>query len=64
MQLPNVQALHDEAVQPLLEDRDLAVGQHRDLRLVDVEADDVVSEVGQACAGGQPDVSGADHGDS
>jgi hypothetical protein len=34
-----------------------------DLVVVDVDAVDLVAEVGQAGRGGEPDVSGADHSD-
>ena len=44
-------------------DRDVARAQHRDLALVDVEAEHVVADVGQARAGDEPHVSGADDAD-
>ena len=53
---------HDLA-QPRLEDRDLAAVQHRDLALVDVEAEHVVADVGEAGAGDETDVAGADDAD-
>ena len=53
----------DQLGQARLVDRDLALLQALDLRLVDVDADDVVAALGEAGAGDQADVSGADDGD-
>ena len=63
-QPPVVDALGDQLVQAMLDDGDLAGRQPLDLVRVDVAADDVVAEVGEACPGGQPDVAGADDGEA
>ena len=62
-QAARAQALVDEPVEAVLDDRDLARGEPGDLVGVDVGADDLVAEVGEAGAGGQPDVARADDGD-
>ena len=49
--------------QPGLVDRNLALFEPVDLILVDVDAGDVVAAVGEAGAGDQADVAGADHDD-
>ena len=49
---------------PYLEHVDVALREASDLVGVDVTDDDVVSEVGQARAGRQPDVAGADDADA
>jgi hypothetical protein len=48
--------------QARLVDRDAAVVEHADLLRVHVQADDVVAHFGQAGAGDQADVTGADNG--
>jgi hypothetical protein len=53
----------DELRETGLVDRDPALAESRDLLRVDVEADDVVAEVGEARAGDQADVAGADDAD-
>ena len=58
-----VQPFPHEVVEPGLEDRDLAALEALDLVGVDVGADDVVADVGEAGAGGEPDVPGADDSD-
>ena len=55
-------APHDR-LQARLEDRDLARVELLDLVLVEVEAEHVVARVGEAGAGDQADVAGADDGD-
>ena len=62
-QAPGGHVVRDDAVQPGLVDRDAAAFEHGDLRGIDVEAHDVVAHLGQAGAGNQADVAGADHGD-
>src|SRR5205823_7684607 len=52
----------DDGVEAGLVDGDRALIQRRDLALVDVTADDVVSEVGQTSAGHQADVARSDYG--
>ena len=58
-----VEALAHEVVEARLEDRDLAPLEQRDLVGVDVGAHDVVADVGEARAGGEPDVARADDRD-
>ena len=53
-----------ELGQALLEDGDLTLAQLADLVLVDVAADDVVSEMCKARSGREPDVARADNTDS
>ena len=60
---PRADALVDEPVEAVLDDRDLPGRQPGHLLDVDVGADHVVTEVGEAGAGRQPDVSGPDDGD-
>jgi hypothetical protein len=62
-QSPRGQTFGDELVEAVLDDRHLAARQRLDLRRVDVRADHVVAQVGEAGAGGEPDVSGSDHCD-
>ena len=57
------QALVDQPVEAVLDDRDLPGRQAGDLVGVDVGADDLVAEVGEAGSGGQPDVARPDDGD-
>ena len=54
----------DQIVEAGLEDRDLAAAQPRDLARVLVDAGDVDAELGEAGAGDQADIAGADHGDA
>ena len=63
-QAPRPQALLDEPVEAVLDDRDLATGQPSDLVRVDVGARDLVAEMGEAGSGRQPDVARADDGDA
>jgi len=58
------EALGDEFVEAVFDDRDLAAPQTLDLLGVDVGAHDGVAEVGEARAGGESDVSGSDDCDS
>ncbi len=58
-----LQALAHEVVEARLEDGDLAPLQPGHLLLVDVGADHVVADVGEARPGGEADVAGADHRD-
>ena len=51
----------DETVEPGLEDRHDAAVERLDLARVLVDADDVVSEVGEAGAGYEPDIARPDH---
>ena len=53
-----------QAVEVWLEYGNVAVAQARDLGGVLVDAGDPVSELGKACSGHEPDISGADHGDA
>jgi hypothetical protein len=53
----------DHRFQPRLVDRYAAVVQDRDLARVDVDAQYVVADLGEARAGDETDVPGADHGD-
>ncbi len=53
----------EELVEPRLVDRDLAGAQRVDLRRDDVADDDVVAELGEARAGDETDVAGAEDGD-
>ena len=57
------EAFGDQLGEALLGDVDVTFGQASDLVGVDVADDDVVAEMGQARAIGQPDVSGADDTD-
>ena len=50
----------DQLLEARLVDRHLAAPQRRDLAGVDVDADDVVAALGEAGAGHQTDVPGAD----
>jgi len=50
-------------LEPGLVDRDLATVQHRDLALVDVDADDVVAGIGETRAGHETDVARAEDRD-
>ena len=54
----------DELVEARFEDRDFALLQTRDLALVLVDAGDDMAEVGEACAGDEADIAGADHGNA
>src|SRR3546814_4572758 len=54
----------DQALQPGLEDRDLARLQPLDLGGVLVDAADVDAELGETCAGDEADIAGADHGNA
>ena len=63
-QPPGPQTLLDEPVEPVLDDRHLTGGQPGDLVGVDICAHHLVTEVGEAGAGGQTDVPGPDDGDS
>ncbi len=53
--------LGQKCLQTRLEDRHLALFEHRDFVGVPVDADDIVAEIGKADAGDQPDVSCTDH---
>jgi hypothetical protein len=53
----------DDLVQPRLVDRDAALVEDADLARVDVQADHVVAHFGEAGAGDEADVAGADDGD-
>ena len=58
---------HIDGHQPVevgFEDRNVAVAQAGDLGGVLVDAGDVVTEIGKAGPGHEPDISGADHGDA
>ena len=55
--------LVDEAVEAVLDDRDLARRQPRDLVGIDVGADHLVAEVGEAGTGREAHVAGSDDGD-
>src|SRR5258708_3317030 len=57
---PGCHVVAHHLLQARLEDRDLAIPQHADLALVHVEAQHVVADVGEAGAGDEPDISGAD----
>ena len=57
------EALLDQLGQTELEDGNLALLQARDPLGVDVGAEDVVPEMGEAGRGGEPDVPGPDDGD-
>ena len=54
----------DQFLQPRLEERDLAPLERFDLRAVHVDAEHLVSEVGQARSGDQPHVSRPDDRDA
>ena len=54
----------DEFAEAGLVDRRLAFAQGGDLGGVLVDADDLVTEIGEACARDQTDVAGADHRDA
>ena len=58
---PEDEAFGDDVGQAFLDDRDLTPAQPLDAVLVDVGADDVVTEVGQAGTGGEADVADTDH---
>jgi hypothetical protein len=49
--------------QPRLVDRHAAGFENADLLGIEVEAEHVVADIGEAGAGNQADVAGADHGD-
>ena len=53
----------DELLQARLPDRDPALLEALDLRRVDVDAADVVAQLGEAGGGDQADVAGADDAD-
>jgi hypothetical protein len=53
-----------QAVEAGLEYGNVSIAQARDLGAVFVDAGHVVTEVGKACPGHEPDISGADHGDA
>ena len=53
----------DHRLEPGLVDRNAAGVQHVDLARVDVEAQHVVADLGEAGAGDQADVAGPDHRD-
>ena len=53
----------DHRLEAGLVDRHAAALQHVDLARVDVEAQHVVADLGEAGAGDEPDVAGADHRD-
>ena len=55
--------LDDEIVQPGLPDGDDAALEVLDLALVDVDAPDLVAQLGEAGRGDQADVAGSDHAD-
>ena len=55
--------MRDELLEAGLVDRDLAVLEARDLVGVDVDAVDVVAELGEARRGDEADVAGADDAD-
>ena len=55
--------LLEHLVEPRLEDGDVARQQRRDLRRVDVADHHVVTDLGEAGAGDQPDVAGAEDRD-
>ena len=57
------EALRDERGQAVLEDRHLALAQPGDPLGVDVGAHDLVTEMGEAGRGGEPDVAGPDDRD-
>ena len=61
-QAPGGDGVGDELVEPVLDDRDLPRFEPCHLVLVDVGADDVEPEMGEARAGREPDIPGADHG--
>ncbi len=54
----------DQAIEVRLEDGNVAVAQPRDLGGILVDAGDLMTEIGKACPGHEPDISGADHGDA
>ena len=54
----------DHGFEAGLVDRDDAVAQAFDLAGVDVHADDVVTDLGQAGSGHEADVAGAENGDA
>ena len=62
-QAPGVQVAHDELGQLGLEEVHLAAVEALDERRVDVDADHVVAELGQAGGHDEADVAAADHRD-
>ena len=62
-QAPGRDVARDHRLEPRLVDRHAAVVEDRDLARVDVEAQHVVADLGEAGAGDETDVAGADHRD-
>jgi hypothetical protein len=60
LQPPFLDIAIDDLVEARLVDRDLSLLQSLDFLFVDVDADDIVAEVGEARAGNQADVACAD----
>ena len=46
-----------------LENRNLTASQRLDLSFIEIDADNVVPEIGEACAGNEADIPGSDHCD-
>ena len=63
-QAPVAHVALDKFLQPGLVDRHDAVVQSGDLARVAVDANDVVSEIGEAGPGDKPDIARTDHGDA
>ncbi len=54
----------DQVIEAGLVNRHLAARQSRDLRLVLVDANDLMAEIGKTGAGNKADIAGADHGNA
>ncbi len=62
-QPPGLAVALDQVLQAGLVDRHAAIVEQRDLFFIDVEAEHIVAELGQAGAGDQADITAADDGD-
>src|SRR5439155_13325786 len=60
LQPPLADVAIDDLVEARLVDRDFSLLQRLDFFCVDVDADDIVAEISEACAGNQADVACAD----
>ena len=64
VEAPGREVALQQLVEAGLVDRRLAALEHLDLALVDVDAQDVVADLGEARAGDQADVAGTEDGET
>ena len=64
LEAPGREVALQQVVQPRLVDRRLAALEHLDLALVDVDAQHVVADLGEARARDQADVAGTENGET